>query len=144
MKVTSPDFEPGGRLDDRHSFGSENVAPRIVVSDVPEGTRELALILHDPDAPLPHGFTHWLRYGLPAHAGEISSDAVAHRDGVNEFGKRGYGGPMPPVGHGPHHYFFWVYALSEPVAGEPGRLQFLDEYADRIVAQARVVGVYSR
>jgi Raf kinase inhibitor-like YbhB/YbcL family protein len=144
MKLTSPDFAPDARLDDRHAATDRNEPPRLVVDDLPEGTVELALIVHDPDAPMPHGFTHLLRYGLPAADGEIDVTRGAGRDGTNDFGKLGYGGPMPPIGHGLHHYYFWVYALDRPVAGTPSRLEFLADCASAILAQQRVVGVYSR
>lgn len=143
MKITSTDFETGHRLADSHAYLTGNLAPQLAVSELPEGTAELALIVHDPDAPMPRGFTHWIRYGIPAADGEIAGDGVG-RDVVTDFGEAGWGGPMPPVGHGVHHYYFWVYALSEPVVGDLGRDEFLTAYGDRILAQERLVGLYSR
>jgi len=144
MRVSSPDFEPHSRLADRHAADDRDEAPRLVVADIPPSAVELALICHDPDAPLPRGFDHWLRYGLPAVPGDITAADVPHRDAVNDVGRVGWSGPMPPLGHGIHHYYFWVYALSVPVEGEPTRLEFLERYGDRIVAQERIVGLYSR
>lgn len=144
MRLTSPDLEPGGLLAADHTPSGENRPPRLLVDDIPAGTAELALIVHDPDPPLPHGFTHWLRFGLPARNGEITAGDLAHRDGVNDFGNLGYDGPTPPSGHGLHHYYFWVYALSERIDGAPSRLHFLERYAERILAQERLVGTYSR
>ncbi|AFR28780.1 hypothetical protein ARUE_c18740 [Arthrobacter sp. Rue61a] len=143
MLVTSPDFLTGGRLDDQYAASGGNTEPRIHVTQVPTGTRELALIVHDPDAPIPYGFTHLLRYGLAGVSG-LAGASTAQRDGLNDFGHRGYDGPMPPEGHGIHHYYFWVYALDKPVLGEPSRLEFLNAYAERIIAQERMVGTYSR
>jgi Raf kinase inhibitor-like YbhB/YbcL family protein len=145
LAISSPDFDDGGRLGDRHTYEKGNVAPRLAIRGVPEGTRELALICHDPDAPLPDGFTHWTLYGIPADVGELGPDADAtYRAGPSDFGKSGYGGPAPPPAHGDHHYYFWVYALRRPVEGTPSRREFLDAYADAIIEQNRVVGVYSR
>ena len=144
MNLTSQDFEPEGRLADRHTASGANRPPLLTVTDLPDGTMELALIVHDPDAPLPQGFTHWLRYGLPPRGGVISGDDVPHHDGVNDFGNRGYDGPEPPPGHGLHHYYFWVYALGDVVDGEPTRDEFLRRYAHSIIGQQRIVATYSR
>jgi Raf kinase inhibitor-like YbhB/YbcL family protein len=104
------------------------------------------MICHDPDAPVPHGFTHWTLYGIPADTTEIvGPDADAtYRPGHNDFGAVGYGGPQPPEGHGTHHYYFWVYALGRAVEGTPSRLEFLEAYGDDILEQNRVVGTYER
>ncbi|MET0828912.1 MAG: YbhB/YbcL family Raf kinase inhibitor-like protein [Microbacterium sp.] len=142
MAVTSPDFQTGARLGEENSADGANLPPRIAVVGVPSGAIELALIVHDPDAPVPRGFTHWVRYGLAPVEGEIASEAG--RPGPNAIGARAWYGPQPPVGHGDHHYYFWVYALDVPVEGEPTREEFLDGYAGNILAQARIVGVFSR
>lgn len=144
LTVTSPDIEPLGRMDDRLAADKGNEAPRLLVHGVPDQAVELAVICHDPDAPLPDGFTHWTLYGIPATTSEIGSDADAtFRPGPNDFGNTGYGGPQPPAGHGTHHYYFWVYALSRPVEGAPSRDEFLRDHADAIIEQNRLVGTYS-
>lgn len=140
LALTPLDFEPLGRIPDRFSADGGNASPAFTVEGAPEGTVELALVAHDPDAPLPRGFTHWTVYGIPADAAAI--DASSGRVGPRSFGE-GYSGPQPPPGHGIHHYYFWVYALGRPVKGEPTREEFLDAYADAILEQARVVGTYS-
>ena len=142
LRIESPDFEPEGRLADRFSKPGGDEQPRLDVHGVPDGAVELAIVVHDPDAPLPHGFTHWTVYGLPARDGRI--DPSTGRPGPNDAGGLGYTGPVPPVGHGNHHYYFWVYALSRPVDGAPTRPEFLDRYGDAIVEQNRVVDLYSR
>jgi Raf kinase inhibitor-like YbhB/YbcL family protein len=145
LQITSPDITSEGRLPDRHARDRENLPPRLIISGVPSGTTELALICHDPDAPLPWGFTHWLVYGIPADVTEIGPGAdERYRTGRSGFGSDGYGGPRPPAGHGPHHYYFWVYALDRQVDGTPSMREFLDEYADAIIEQNRVVGIYER
>lgn len=145
LQISSPDFDRLGRLKDHHSHDRGNTAPVLRIEGVPEGTVELAVICHDPDAPLPRGFTHLTLYGLPPTTTEIGPDShTQFRAGPNDFGETGYGGPQPPNGHGPHHYYFWVYALSRPVEGTPTRVEFLEAYADAIIEQNRVVGVYER
>jgi Raf kinase inhibitor-like YbhB/YbcL family protein len=143
LQISSTDFERCGRLDARHANDRDNEAPTLRVEGVPDGTVELALICHDPDAPLPDGFTHWTLYGIPADTTEIGPGAdETFRPGPNDFGAEGYGGPQPPAGHGPHHYYFWVYALSAAVEGNPSRREFLDRHGDDIIEQNRVVGTY--
>jgi Raf kinase inhibitor-like YbhB/YbcL family protein len=143
LKISSTDFEPGGRLEARHANDRDNLAPTLHIEGVPDGTTELALICHDPDAPLPDGFTHWTLYGIPAETTELGPDADERfRSGPNDFGAEGYGGPQPPPGHGLHHYYFWIYALSTTVEGTPSRREFLDRYGDDILEQNRVIGTY--
>ncbi|NED99113.1 YbhB/YbcL family Raf kinase inhibitor-like protein [Phytoactinopolyspora halotolerans] len=145
LKVSSSDIGTDGRLGDRHAKDRDNVAPTLTVSGTPQGTVELALICHDPDAPMPRGFTHWTLYGISADTTELGPDSDGRfRPGPNDFGAQGYGGPRPPAGHGPHHYYFWVYALDRSVDGTPTRQEFLDQYADAIIEQNRVVGIYER
>ncbi|MFV0285285.1 MAG: YbhB/YbcL family Raf kinase inhibitor-like protein [Demequina sp.] len=141
LSLTSPDITDGERIDDRFAGQDGAETPRMVVTGIPEGAVELALICHDPDAPLPAGFTHWTLYGIPAVEGEI--DVTAARPGPNDDGGVGYVGPFPPAGHGDHRYYFWVYALSEPVDGEPTRSGFLHHSADAVIEQARLTGTYS-
>ncbi|MDN4476923.1 YbhB/YbcL family Raf kinase inhibitor-like protein [Demequina sp. SYSU T00192] len=142
LVLTSPDIAGMERIDDRFAgqFGAET--PRMVVDGIPAEAVELALVCHDPDAPKPLGFTHWTLYGLAPLDGEI--DVAAGRQGPNDDGGHGYVGPFPPYGHGDHRYYFWVYALSRPVIGEPARDAFLHAYGDAIIEQARLVGTYSR
>lgn len=141
LAITSTDFEPGARLPDRLAAERGNERPEFSVSGVPEGTVELALIVHDPDAPIPLGFTHLVVYGLPARDGALDVDAG--RVGPNTLGEAAWYGMKPPPGHGQHHYYCWVYALSAKVEGEPTREDFLGSYADAIIEQNRVVGTYS-
>lgn len=144
LTLTSPDVDHLARLADRHAFDKGNEPVRLTISGVPDGAVELAIICHDPDAPMPDGFTHWTLYGIPADVAEIGTDADrVYRSGPNDFGETGYGGPQPPAGHGDHHYYFWVYALSRKVDGEPSRSEFIRDYADAIIEQNRLIGTYS-
>jgi Raf kinase inhibitor-like YbhB/YbcL family protein len=143
LAISSPAFEPGGRMADRFANDKGNDQPELHIRGVPEGTRELAIICHDPDAPLPFGFTHWLLYGIPPDTAVISDNGAGpFRSGDNDFGQPGYGGPQPPPGHGLHHYYFWVYALDTEVEGTPSRNAFLERYGGNILEQNRLVGVY--
>ena len=142
LKITSADFEPLGMLRDEHSGDKGNVLPRLTVSGVPAEARELAVICHDPDAPLARGFTHWVVYGIAPSATDLSDAQEKYRVGPNSAGQNHYYGPQPPAGHGKHHYYFWVYALNTNVQGTPTREDFLRQYADNIIEQNRIVGIY--
>lgn len=145
LAITSSQFNSGERLTDANANDRDNVAPELTISGVPSDAVELALVCHDPDAPLPFGFTHWTLYNIPTDTTTIGLDADERfNPGPNGFGNQGYGGPQPPAGHGPHHYYFWVYALSRPVEGKPDRETFLRDYGDAIIEQNRIVGVYER
>jgi Raf kinase inhibitor-like YbhB/YbcL family protein len=145
LKLTSPAFSHHQRIPDRHTGDGEDVAPTLEWSGVPAGTKAFAVVVHDPDAPLVDGFTHWVAYGIPGGATglpEGGGDAVS---GANSFGGAGYRGPAPPPGHGTHHYYFWVYALDDDVELAPGldRRELLARIEDHVIEQARLVGTFS-
>jgi phosphatidylethanolamine-binding protein (PEBP) family uncharacterized protein len=146
LAVTSPDLEASGRFPDRFTGYYDNLMPRIVVSGIPEGTVELALICHDPDAPRPQGACHLAVYGIPPEEHvEIGPDTLArYHVGPNARGERSWRGPRPPAGHGVHSYYFWAYALARPVEGAPSREDFLAAHADDIIEQNRLVVTYER
>ncbi len=145
LKLVSSAFPDGGRIPQRHTGEGEDTSPELSWSGVPEGTRSIAVICHDPDAPLPDGFVHWVLTGIPADATGISEGGGnEYRQGSNGWGGTGYRGPMPPPGHGDHRYYFWVYALSVEVDEALTRREFIDRYGKAVIEQARTVGLYSR
>jgi Raf kinase inhibitor-like YbhB/YbcL family protein len=145
LTISSRDFEPDGRIGDRFAHADGNEIPAFEIQGVPAGTVELAIICHDPDAPMPDGFTHWTLYGLPPDTARTGPDADERfRAGENDFGEVGYGGPEPPPGHGMHRYYFWVYALDTAVEGQPSRREFIESYGGHVIEQNRVVGTYER
>ncbi len=148
FKVTSPAFGPSGRMDEKYGGDAGNLSPPLAWSGAPKGTKEFALICHDPDAPLPHGFTHWVVYGIPATVTKFDEGQKPNlfTAGVNGTGKAGYMGPYPPKGHGVHHYYFWVYALDAELKLKQGldMVQLLDAVSPHILEQARIVGTYER
>ena len=142
LAISSPDFPDLGPIPARFAGSGENETPRLTISGAPAGTVEFAVICHDPDAPLPHGFTHWAVYGIPSDATSIDLSAPGVRVGPNDIGRPAWSGPWPPAGHGIHHYYFWVYALSRAVEGAPPREKFLEDYGNAVLEQARVVGTF--
>ncbi len=151
LKLTSPAFKHHERIPDKYTGDAQDVSPPLEWTGVPDGTKAFAVVLHDPDAPLVEGFTHWVLYGIPADArslpegdGEGGSGSGLN-EGVNSMGSPGYMGPAPPPNHGSHHYYFWVYALDDDVDLEPGldRRALLDKIEDHVIEQARLVGTFS-
>lgn len=144
LKVSSPAFSNHGAIPAKHTGDGEDVAPALQWSGLPEGTKALAVVMHDPDAPLVEGFTHWVAYGISADSDGLPEGGGQVRNGVNSMGNAGYNGPAPPPGHGPHHYYFWVYALDEDLDLEPGldRRALLERIEDHVIEQARMIGTY--
>ncbi|MCG8370307.1 MAG: YbhB/YbcL family Raf kinase inhibitor-like protein [Proteobacteria bacterium] len=150
MTLTSSAFEPGGRIPIEHTGDGEDVSPALAWRDAPDGTASFAVICHDPDAPLvkpgTYGFVHWALYGIPGSATGLAPGTAEYVQGVNDFGRQGYGGPAPPDGHGTHHYFFWLLALDAAPDLPPGLTmwELLDAVEPHLIGMNRLVGTYSR
>ena len=150
MTLTSTSFADGQRIPSRHTGEAEDVSPALAWHDAPDGTEEFALICHDPDAPLiktaGYGFVHWVLYAIPGNVSQLAEGVGDYTAGANDFGKTGYGGPMPPEGHGEHRYFFWLLALNE-AAGQEGGLtmwELLARIEPKVIGMNRLMGTYSR
>ena len=145
LKVTSPAFDHHKAIPPKHSGDGEDVSPELMWSGAPDGTKAFAIVVHDPDAPLVDGFTHWVAYGIPGDANHVDEGTTAVVQGTNSMGNTGYNGPAPPPGHGTHHYYFWVYALDDDLDLEPGldRRALQDRIEDHVIEQARLVGTYA-
>ncbi len=150
MQLTSPAFGAGGAIPAKHTGEGEDVSPALAWSDAPEGTRSFAVICHDPDAPLVtpgrYGYVHWVLYNIPGSASSLKETTNEHTQGVSDFGRLGYGGPMPPEGHGVHHYFFWLLALdAEPdLEAGLGMWDLLEKTEPHVIGMNRLVGTYRR
>lgn len=144
LKLSSPAFKHHESIPAKHASDGEDVAPELSWSGVPEGTKAFAIVVHDPDAPLVDGFTHWVAYGIAGDATSLPEGGGNSVAGVNSLGESGYNGPAPPPGHGTHHYYFWIYALDEDLDLLPGldRRALLEQIEDHVIEQARLVGTY--
>ncbi|HEV2819958.1 MAG TPA: YbhB/YbcL family Raf kinase inhibitor-like protein [Solirubrobacteraceae bacterium] len=144
LAIDSSAFEGHEPIPERHTGDGEDVSPALVWSGVPDGTRSFAVVVHDPDAPLVDGFTHWVAYNIPGDATGLPEGGEGATAGKNSFGNQGYNGPAPPPGHGRHHYYFWVYALDADLGLEPGldRRELLSRIEDHVIEQARTIGTY--
>ena len=159
MKLTSNAIGNGSKIDAKYTVEGEDVSPPLTWDGAPEGTKEFALIGDDPDAPTPEPWIHWEIYGIPfdvrALPEGIKSNAPqlrepnAARQGKNSWDSGvtiGYRGPMPPPGHGTHHYHVKLYALDTELALPPSatKRQLLDAINGHILAKAELVGTYER
>ncbi len=147
IEVRSSTIDDGGRIPDKHCHDGPNVSPAIEWVGVPSDATEIVVMCSDPDAP-GGTFLHWLVTGIEPHTGGIPEGQTppGSRTWPNDFGEDGWGGPAPPPGHGPHHYHFEVYALSEPIQ-LPDRPSADDvRWATEgiTVAKGTLVGIYER
>ncbi|HLT90135.1 MAG TPA: YbhB/YbcL family Raf kinase inhibitor-like protein [Woeseiaceae bacterium] len=152
MTLTSSAFTHHGKIPQKHTGEGEDVSPPLSWSKAPAGTKSFALVCHDPDAPLvsagpgTYGFVHWVLYGIPASVSELPEGVEGYIEGTNNFGRTRYGGPMPPPGHGTHHYYFWLMALDAEPDLPPGlsMWELLDRIEPHVIGMNRLVGTYSR
>lgn len=144
---------PGQPVDPRYTCDGDDLSPALAWQAAPDGTKELALVLEDPDAP-GATFTHWLVYAMPADATELPETVpddgsvegpTRLRQGENDFGDIGYGGPCPPGGE-THRYVFRLFALDAELGLEQGadRNTFDDAVEDHVLAEARLEATYGR
>jgi Raf kinase inhibitor-like YbhB/YbcL family protein len=145
FELSSDSFDHGERIPERHTCSGEDRSPRLAWSLVPEGTRSLALLLHDPDAPS-GDFVHWLAWNINPDDGGIEEGAAAPAEGTNGFGNVGYNGPCPPPGDGPHRFFFRLYALDAEPDLEAGaaRDKLEDAIEGHALAEAELMGTFER
>jgi Raf kinase inhibitor-like YbhB/YbcL family protein len=148
LTLTSRGFQHDGTIPERFSKDGGNTSPALAWTGVPEGTKSLALIVDDPDAPS-GDFVHWLLYGIPLETNKLEEGVTAApvlpngaRQGRNGFGELGWGGPQPPSGT--HRYFFHLYALDHDPELAPGvSREELDEVIQgHILEDAELMGRY--
>jgi hypothetical protein len=150
IKVTSPAFEQGGMIPRQYSGFGEAISPPLHWEGVPEDTKSLALICDDPDAPV-GVWVHWVMWNIPAKAVSLAEKAPTDpnladgsRQGINDFRRHGYGGPMPPSGT--HRYYFRVYALDTQLnlAARTTKADLLKAMQGHILGQGELMGKYSK
>jgi Raf kinase inhibitor-like YbhB/YbcL family protein len=150
LALTSSAFQPLGRIPKKHTGDAEDVSPALAWSNVPDGTKAFALVVHDPDAPLitpkGYGFVHWVLYNIPGSVTRLEEGDKGYTNGVNDFPKQGYGGPLPPEGHGTHHYYFWLLALNADLKLPAGlsMLELFPKIEPHVIGMNRLIGAYSR
>jgi hypothetical protein len=154
ITLTSPAFSQNGEIPKRHTCDGEDTSPALKWSALPEGSKSLALIVDDPDAPDPAApkmtWVHWVLYNIPPDVSGLA-EGVRPQDlppgtkqGVNDWKRTGYGGPCPPIGR--HRYFHKLYALDTVLSDldEPGKKALEQAMEGHILEEAQLVGTYER
>jgi Raf kinase inhibitor-like YbhB/YbcL family protein len=151
LVLSSVAFRDGERVPVRHTCDGEDLSPPLAWTGVPVETRSFALISDDPDAPR-GTWVHWLIWNLPADTVELKEGVPpgpelksGARQGLNDGGEMGYGGPCPPPGKA-HRYFFRLYALDTTLNLQPGvrRPELDTAIGGHVLAQATIMGTYER
>ena len=150
MNLESSAFTAGGAIPKIHSYSAENLSPPLSWSGAPAGTKALALICDDPDAPRPGGWVHWVVWDIPTGASGLRMGLPTTptlpdgtRQGLNDWRRSGWGGPQPPSGV--HHYVFRIYALDRLLGGSHAftRDELLKAMAGHILGQGELVGTFA-
>ncbi len=153
LTLKSGAFAEGKGIPKRHTCDGPDLSPPLAWSGAPEGTRTFALLCDDPDAPR-MTWVHWVLFDLPGRLSELPEGVPAKetlpelggaKQGRNDFGRIGYGGPCPPPGK-PHRYFFKLYALgSEMKLGSGARKSALERaMRGHVLGEAALIGTYGR
>jgi Raf kinase inhibitor-like YbhB/YbcL family protein len=152
--LTSSAFSDQGEIPARYTCEGEDISPPLSWRDAPVGTESFVLIVDDPDAPDPRApkmtWVHWVLYNIPAGVEELAEGLRAGGlpqgalEGLNDWQRKGYGGPCPPVGR--HRYFHKLHALDTvlPDLGASGKAEVEKAMADHVIERAELVGTYEK
>jgi Raf kinase inhibitor-like YbhB/YbcL family protein len=155
LLVRSDAFQNMASIPSKYSADERAISPPLSWSTTPVGTKSLALVVEDPDAPTPNPFVHWLLYNVPADLRGLPED-VGHEEvlvaihgamqGRNSTLKIGWTGMAPPKGDTPHHYHFQLFALDRILDLKPGagRTGLFEAMAEHVIARGDLVGTYQR
>lgn len=153
--ISSSAFIDGEEIPKTYTGEGKDISPPLQWVGTPQGTKELNLICEDPDAPSPQPWVHWIIYKISSENTELYEEIPKLQklalppgalQGLNSWGKVGYGGPMPPIGNGFHRYFFTLYALGTSLSIQPGtsKKEILQAMDGIILGQAKLMGRYKR
>jgi Raf kinase inhibitor-like YbhB/YbcL family protein len=151
IELTSAVFREGESIPKTHTGDGKDISPPLQWATLPEGTRSVALLCEDPDAP--RGiWVHWVLFNWPADQRAMEEGVPTEqtlpngaKQGKNDFGQIGYGGPAPPRGK-PHRYFFKLFALDRTLDLQPGatRDEVLAAMQGHVLAEGQLMGKYAR
>lgn len=154
LRLTSTAFAHQGEIPTRYTCEGEDVSPPLAWSEPPQGTKSLALIVDDPDAPDPKAprmiWVHWVLYNIPSDARGLPEEAdgtslpKGTQAGRNDWKRQDYGGPCPPIGR--HRYFHKLYALDTVLTdlGAPTKAELEKAMQGHVLAEAELVGTYQK
>ena|SRR3989338_2806707 len=142
MELRSPEFKNNEFIPKKFTCRGANINPELIIIDIPQGTQSIALIFNDPDA-ASGDWVHWVIFDIPV-VSKIEQNSAPGKQGVNDFGEIGYGGPCPPLGT--HRYVFRIYALDAMLNLEEGISKAdLEKAMDRhILAKAELIGLFKK
>lgn len=154
LALTSTAFTHNGPIPRLYTCQGKDVSPALAWSGLPAGTKSLALIVDDPDAPDPKApkmtWVHWVLYNIPVSATGLP-EAVAPaalpagtREGKNDWKRTGYGGPCPPIGR--HRYFHKLYALDVvlPDLEQPTKAELERAMQGHVLGKVELMGTYQK
>jgi len=152
LELKSSAFAEGGTIPKKYTCDGQNISPPLSWTAPPKGTNSLALVCDDPDAP-GGVWVHWVLFGLAPETKELP-EAISPQEvvlggakqGRNDFGKLGYGGPCPPRERPAHRYFFRLYALDFQPNLKAGatKQELLKAIQGHILAEGQLMGRYER
>lgn len=150
MDIKSSAFEQGGMIPPKYTCEGNNNSPPLTWKGAPDGTKSIALIADDPDAPR-GTWVHWVYYDIPQQVSHLSGDIskgnkpdTGGTQGVNDFGNVGYDGPCPPSGT--HRYYFKIYALDTMLNLKPGasKKELLKAMEGHVLREGALMGKFSK
>ncbi len=145
LQITSSAFQNNGNIPRQYTCDGTDINPPLMIANCPQGTKSIALICDDPDAPV-GTWVHWVIWNIDPGVKEIKENTVPQGavQGINDFRKHSYGGPCPPSGT--HRYFFKVYALDMMLNISPNSTKADLEMAMKghVLAEGQLVGLYKR
>jgi Raf kinase inhibitor-like YbhB/YbcL family protein len=153
LTLTSPAFDAGASIPSIYTCEGEDISPPLAWTGVPAGTKSLAVILDDPDAPDPKAprrvWVHWVLYNIPPDATDLAENAAASGlpegtvRGVNDFKKAAYNGPCPPIGR--HRYFHKLYALDTTLdLAHATKAELEVAMKGHVLAESELIGTYQK
>lgn len=146
MILTSPAFNDGDIIPKKYTCDGGDMNPELQIQNVPPEAKSLALIVHDPDAPMKGGFTHWVVWNISPKTNIIKQESIppGSIEGRNSAGRNGYIGPCPPSGT--HHYHFQLYALRDALDLTPTALfdDVQSAIENHLITKTDLVGLYAR
>ena len=145
LKISSPAFGQNGDIPVKYTCDGDDVNPPLVIDNVPQNAKSLALIMDDPDAPM-GTWVHWVVWNIDPKTKEIKESSVPKgaQQGINDFRRHDYGGPCPPSGT--HRYFFKLYALdtSLTLGANAKKADLQKAMKGHVTAESQLVGLYKR
>jgi Raf kinase inhibitor-like YbhB/YbcL family protein len=153
LMITSPAFKQGGKIPSTYTCEGDDVSPPLAFAGTPKGTKSLALVIDDPDAPDPKApkrvWVHWVVVNLPPETNGLEENAAARGlpagavQGVNDFQNKAYGGPCPPIGR--HRYFHKLYALDVTLPAKAlSKAELEAAMEGHMLGKAELMGTYQQ